>query len=151
MAQTNDAKTFIKASVDIRQTAADEWTDVDGFGASVAVTAGSRTIAEQHTFDGDTPTVKGGKRESSEIEVRFVYTENESEPFEVARAMYEAEEGNAQMRYSPLGSGVGKFRFSTGSGVMTDFVYPDGEASGEEIILGGFTIVTSELEKTEIA
>lgn len=147
MTQTSDGKTFIKAAVDVRQTAADSWTDVDGFGASVAVTPGERNAPSQHTFDGDTPIVKGGKRSATEVEVRFVYTENEADPFEVARSIYEAEEGDAQVRYAPLGSGVGSFRFTSGSGVMTSFVYPQGNAEGDEIIMGGFTIVCPELTK----
>lgn len=152
MAQTTGGKTFIAAAVDLSANNSD-WTECDGHGASVAVDGGTRNAPEQHTFDGDTPIVKGGKRAALDVEVRFVYTETSAEPFEVARAIYETEGAAAYVRYSPLGddtSGGTVYRYASAEGVMTDFVYPQGNAEGDEIILGGFTVKVPYLTKSEL-
>lgn len=153
MAQTTGGKTFIKASVDISANNSD-WTEIDGYGAAIAVSGGTRNAPEQHTFDGDTPIVKGGKRAALDVEVRFVYTEAAAQPFEVARAIYETEGGEGYVRYSPLGdtaeSGGSVFRFTSPLSVMTDFVYPQGSAEGNEVILGGFTMKCPYLTKSEL-
>jgi hypothetical protein len=124
---------------------------MDGHGASVAVTTGARNAPEQHTFQDETPVVKGGARAATEVEVRFIYTETAAEPFEVARAIFEAEGGECYVRYSPLSDETDNYRFSTGLAVMTDFVYPDGDAEGNEIIMGGFTVKCPELTKSAVS
>jgi hypothetical protein len=150
MAQTSNGKTFIAASVDV-STDNSSWTEIDGHGASVSVDGGTRNAPEQHTFDGDTPIVKGGKRAAIDVEVRFVYTETADEPFEVGRAIYETEGAECYVRYSPLSDSTGNFRYATGKSVMTDFVYPQGSAEGDEVILGGFTVKAPSLSKSEIS
>jgi hypothetical protein len=148
--QTTGAQTFVKASVDISSDNS-AWTEIDGHGASVAVTTGARNAPEQHTFQDETPVVKGGARAATEVEVRFIYTETSAEPFEVARAIFEAEGGECYVRYSPLSDDTGNERYSTGKAIMTDFVYPQGDAEGNEIIMGGFTVKAAELTQAEIA
>ena len=154
MAQTTNAKTFIRAAVDL---SADNsaWTEIDGFGASIAVDGGERTVAEAHTFEGDTPVIGAGKRGSLSLTVRFLYTEQSSDPFEIARAIYETEGGACYVRYSPLGDstsgGAAPFRFSTGAAVMTNFLYPQGDAKGEELIPGEFTVKCASLAKAAVA
>lgn len=148
--QTTSAKTFVKAAVDLSSDNS-AWTEMDGHGASVAVTTGARNAPEQHTFQDETPVVKGGARAATEVEVRFIYTETAAEPFEVARAIFEAEGGECYVRYSPLSDETDNYRFSTGLAVMTDFVYPDGDAEGNEIIMGGFTVKCPELTKSAVS
>lgn len=154
MTQTTGGKTFIAAAVDI-STDNSDWTEIDSHGASVAVSGGERNAPEQHTFDGDTPIVKGGKRAALEVEVRFVYTEEADEPFEVCRAIYETEGAECYVRYSPLGDdtsgGASPYRFSTGLTVMTGLVYPQGEAEGNEVILSGFTVKAPDLTKSTVS
>lgn len=151
MAQTTNAKTFIRAAVDL---SADNsaWTEIDGFGASIAVDGGERAVAEAHTFEGDTPVIGAGKRGSMSLTVRFLYTEQSSDPFEVARAIYETEGGACYVRYSPLGDDTSSnFRFSTGAAIMTNFLYPQGDAKGEELIPGEFTVKCASLAKTAVS
>jgi len=154
MTQTTSGKTFISASVDLSSDNS-AWTEVDSHGASVAVSGGTRNAPEQHTFDADTPIVKGGARAAVEVEVRFVYTETADEPFEVARAIYETEGAECYVRYSPLGDdtsgGAAPARFATGKCIMTDFEYPQGDAEGGELIMGGFTVKAPSLTKSTVS
>ena len=145
-------KTFIKAAVDISADNSD-WTTVDSHGASIAVSGGTRAVGKQHTFDGDTPIVAGGKRDSIQVEVRFVYTETAAEPFEAGRAIYETAGSPGYVRYSPLGddtSGGLVFRFTSPLSVMTDFLYPQGSAEGNEVILGSMTFDCPYLTKSDL-
>lgn len=154
MAQTTGGKTFRKASVDLSSDNS-SWTEMDGFGAAIAVSGGTRVAPEQHTFEGDTPVVKGGARGAVDLEIRFIYTETADEPFEVARTIYETAGAECYVRYSPdsdsTSGGASPFRFSTGKCVMTDFVYPQGEARGNEVILSGFTVKAPSLTKSVVS
>ena len=154
MTQTTAAMTFRAAAVDV---SADNstWVELDGQGAAVAVSGYGRPAPEQHTFDGDTPIVKAGKRTKGGVTVRFCYTEEALEGFEKARAIFETAGGLAYVRYSPGGDstsgGASPFRFSTGAGVMTEFGYPQGEAAGTEILLCEFTVESPSLAKSVVA
>lgn len=147
--------TFRKAAVDVSADNSD-WTELDSEGAAVAVTGYGRTAISEHVFDADVPLdTKPGKRQEGSVAVRFMYTEEAAEAFELVRAIYEADGGVAYLRYSPSGDSTADaaepFRFSTGKGVMSEFVYPQGEANATELIPGGFTITSNQLTKSVVS
>ena len=142
MAQTTNGLSFIAARVFV-SPAGSTWTDVSGHGASVAVGGGSRTVGEQNTFSGDTPIIKAGKRGSIDLTVRYVYTEEAADPFEVIRAQYETVGGALHVQYTPDED----FWFKTGAGVIQDFTYPQGEALSGDVIMGEFTVKCAALTK----
>ncbi len=154
MAQTTGAMTFRAAAVDI---SADNstWTELDNVGAAVAVTGYGRGKASEHTFDTDTPIVKGGKRVEGAVAVRFLYSEEAAEGFEIARAIHETAGGVTYVRYSPGGDSTAgaaaPYRFSTGAGVMTEFTYPAGDSKGTELVMGGFTVASAALTKSAVS
>lgn len=154
MTQTTGAMTFRQAAVDI---SADNstWVELDNVGAAVAVTGYGREKASEHTFDTDTPIVKGAKRVDGAVAVRFLYSEDDAEGFEIARAIHETAGGAAYVRYSPGGDdtadAAAPFRFSTGAGVMTEFTYPGGDSKGTELVMGGFTVASAALAKSVVA
>ena len=142
MAQTSDGLTFIDALVFISPDNA-AWTEVSGFGASIAVSEGDRVVAEQHTFEGDTPIILGGKRNSVKVTCRYVYTEEAADPFEILRAQYETEKGPIYLHYSPKDD----FWFKTGLSVLVKPGYPGGEAKSGDVILSEFVLVCASLTK----
>jgi len=111
------------------------WTDASGHGASIAQGGGERYVGEQNTFDGLLPIVKGGDRKSSGITVRFVYTEVESDPFDVARTAHESASGELWVQYRVKNTGNW---FKTGSGVIENLVYPQGEAGSGDVVMSEF-------------
>jgi hypothetical protein len=142
MTQTTNGMAFVAAKVFISPDGT-TWTDVSGHGASVAIDGGEREVGEQHTMDGDTPIIKGGKRAAIEVTVEYVYTEEAAEPFEVLRAIHETAGGAAYLQYSPKGG----FWFTTGAGVLQMPGYPGGEAESGDILLGEFVISCASLTK----
>jgi len=142
MTQTTDGMSFIAAKVHVSADGI-TWTDVSGHGASVAVGGGSRAVGEEHTFDGDTPIIKAGKRAATEVTVRYVYTEEAADPFEVVRAQYETSGGVLYVQYSPKDG----FWYKTGAGILSDFGYPAGEAGDGAVVMCEFVVKSAALTK----
>lgn len=134
MTQTTAGMSFIQAIVFVSPDGS-TWTDVSGHGASVAVSGGERATGEQHTFDGDTPVVKAGKRASLDVTVRFIYTETASDPFDICQTAYEAAGGVLHTQWRPL---TGGNWFKTGAGIITSLLYPGGEAGAGDVVMSEF-------------
>lgn len=146
MAQTIGGGTFREANVDVSPDGV-VWTDISGQGAGISTGGGTRAYGAQHTYEGDIPIVKSGKRAEKTITCRFVYSEIAGEAFEVCRAIYETPGGEAWLRYFPFDDDDGNFIFETGQGIMIDFLYPEGEALPGEIVMGEITIVCASISK----
>lgn len=148
MAQTQNAITFANCKVEI-STDGSTWTDISGFATSVSLSGGDRQTGTAFTFDGDTAIVKGGKREPLEVEVNIVYTEGVSDPFETVRAAYEA--GSAlYVRWSPKGGASGDFLFTSDAGIVTNPIYPTGEAGSGDPAAVSFTLLTPKVTKSTV-
>lgn len=146
MAQTTGGMSFRAAKVDVSADG-ETWTEVSGHGAGVAVSGGDRAHGTQHTFEGDTPIVKSGKRDEITVVVRYVYTETADEPFAACKAIYETAGAACWVRYLPKG-GDTDYIFETGEGIMTTFQYPQGEPQGGEVVLGEFSVVCAALTQS---
>lgn len=144
MTQTTDGMSFIKAKVFVSPDNS-TWTDVSGHGAGISVSGGSRGAGEQNTFDGDTPIVVAGKRASIDVTVRYVYTQESDQPFEIIRGQYETEGGPLYVQYSP--EDPSGYWFKTGASVITEFGYPVGDADSADVVLSEFTVKCAALEK----
>jgi hypothetical protein len=142
MAQTTNGMTFVSAEVHISPDGV-AWTDVSGHGASVAVSGGERTTGEQQTFDGDTPIVGAGPRGAVQLTVRYVYTEEEADPFEVLRTQHETEGGPIYVQYSPKSG----FWFKTGEAVLVKPGYPGGDSSSGDTVMSEFVVKCAALTK----
>lgn len=146
MSQTTEGLSFREAKVEFYDSSAGSWTDISSHGASIAVSGGERATGTQHTFDGDVPILKAGKRGTLEITCRYVYTEEAAGPFEALRTNYELPGGAMQIRYTPTGSG---FMFSSGSdGICKNFKYPEGEAGDGVVVMGEFVVETPQITKS---
>lgn len=141
MAQTTGAVAQACGQVEISSDAI-TWIDISG--VTQSFTPGEQTVmsGEAYTLDGDTPIIKGGKREPMENEFVIVYSETDAEGYEQARAIFESSNcGNiAYVRYSPGGGDAGDEQLTSGEGTIISFTYPPLDASSGGPIIAGFTI-----------
>lgn len=135
--------TFVAAKVFVSADNA-TWTDLSGHGASIAEGGGEREVGEVNTFSGEIPIVGAGKLAAKELTVRYVYTEEVADPFEIVRAAYEAVGGTLYAQYQVKVDG---FWYKTGKGICSSFGYPAGEASGGEVTMCEFVVKCAQLEK----
>lgn len=136
MSQTTDGMSFIAAYV-FGSPDGSTWTDISGHGASIAQSGGERATGEVNTMDGVDPIVKPGKKGSLDVTVRFVYTETASDPFDIARTAHESADGAFQVQYRALAGGNW---FSTGAGILTNLVYPQGETGDGAVVMSEFVV-----------
>lgn len=152
MAQTTAAISFIAATVDV-STDNSTWVELDGYGVSIAVSGGDRNTGTVHTFAGDTPILKSGKRNSHEVTVRAVYTEDASGTgaWETVREAYETVAGPLYVRYSPKGRTSTYNEMTTGCGIVKTFEYPQGEAGAGDPACCEFTVECAYLTTADVA
>ncbi len=136
MAQTTDGMSFVAAYVFCSPDGT-TWTDMSGHGSSIGQAAGDRKTGEVNTFDGLLPIVKGGKKNSLDMTVRFVYTETASDPFDIAQAAHESDSGEFWVQYRALAGGNW---FKTGAGLITSLTYPQGEAGDGAVVMSEFVV-----------
>lgn len=148
MAQTDQAISFCAADVEVSNDDV-TYIELSGYGAAVAVSGGDRAYGTAHTFDGDTPIVKAGKRAEVLVTVRYAYTEEDSPaPFEFLRTIHEMPCGGPiYVRWYPLGSEAGNFVFSTGLAFISKFQYPQGEAASADVTFVEFEVPCAEVTK----
>jgi hypothetical protein len=115
-------------------TTGTSWVDCSGNTNSVKVDGGARQTGAVHTFLGDTPLIKGGKRDPITVTFRAVYSEKATELYTIAKTAYEA--GSAlYLRWSPGGGDAGDLGYTTGSGIVKNAPYPGGEAAGGDPLM----------------
>jgi len=151
MPQTTDQMNFREAEVYISTGAG--FTGMCGIMVAVAVSGGERMVGEEFTFCGDTPILVGGKRNPLDVTVRYVYTEQDDDPFELVRAQYETDGGgDLFIKWSPKGGDATEFEFETdeNNSVLTGFTYPQGEARSPDITLCELTVRTASITKSEV-
>ena len=142
MPQTTDA---IPRSCAMVQIASDcvTWTDISGSTQSMSDATQERMIGVAYTLDGDTAIGGAGKREPMVLKFTIVYTENDVEAYDLARAIFEAEGCEHQMcvRWSPGGGDAGDYMITTADGsILIGFEYPPVDAATAGPIMTTFTI-----------
>lgn len=142
MTQTTDGKSFREARVFV---SADNstWVDVSGHGASVAISGFERVTGEQNTMDGDTPILKAGKRGAGEITVRYVFTETDSDPFDVIADQHETDGGPLYVQYTINNT----LWFKSGLGILVRPGYPGGDAGSGDVIMSEFVVKCATLSR----
>lgn len=148
MAQTTAGLSFVAAQVFISDDVGVSWTELTGHGASIAVSGGDRAAGEQNTFAGVLPIVKFGKRSSIDVTCRYVFTEEDADPFNVIRAVHESDEGAIDLQYSPSGDADG-FWFDTGAAGLISFTYPGGESGDGAVSMCEFVVKCASLTKAD--
>lgn len=149
MAQTTGALSWRNSKVEY-STNGSSWTDMSGFENAIEGAEQARMTGEAYTSDGDTAAITRGKREPMELTVTYLYTEGGAEPFEVIRALFEAG-SDLYLRWSPRGGSSGQFQYTTPAGVISNFIYPQGEAGSADPVPGGFTLKVPYITKSVVA
>jgi len=136
-----------------RDAACASWQDISGSSQSVAAPEQARKSGEAWTFEGDNPIVQSGKREPIEITVEIIYTETDGEAFEYVRGEHESAgcDNHLCLRYSPGGNNPGDALYTTGRGVITNFIYPPMNAAEGGPILAGFTLKVPWIDTSVVA
>jgi len=148
MAQTTSATSAVNAFVEF-STNGSSWTDVSGFANKIDAPSGKRTVGDTPTFAGDTHIVTGGKRPPVDVKASFVYTEGASDAWAMAKTAYEA--GSAfYIRWSPKAATTGNFRYTTDSGIISDFDYPNIDAADGKPIMASLTLHTPKVTEAAI-
>jgi hypothetical protein len=129
------------------------WTDISGEAQSLGGTEQTRMSGEAYTLTGDTALVGGGKREPMELVAAIVYTETNTEAYELVRTAFEATGcgGDFCLRWSPAGGSIGDERVTTGAGILVSFTYPPMDAATGGPIMAGFTVKVASTSTTIIA
>ena len=97
MAQTTAGLSFFGAQVFVSDDAGATWTELTGHGASIAVSGGDRVSGEVNTFGTAKPIVKFGGKGSVDVTCRYVFTEEDSDPFNVLRVVHESAGGAIEL------------------------------------------------------
>jgi hypothetical protein len=151
MPQTTGAYSNACAQVEV-STDGTTYTDISGSTQSVEGTEQAKMSGEAYTFDGKGAIIKGGKLEPLELTFNIVYTEVNTEAYEIARSVFEQDgcEDVLYVRWSPSGGTVGTNQLSA-NGPVVNFTYPPVDASSASPIMAGFTVKAGEITTAAIA
>lgn len=145
------ASNFCRAEVFLQPLCSGSWTEISQLGASVAVDGGEFDIGEVKVFGADYPVVAVGKPGRINVTVRALYTEVVSEAYELVKTAYETFCDHALcLRWIPLGSTVGNKVFTTVSGILTNPVYPGGEAATPDPTTIEFTVTCQRIDESNV-
>lgn len=111
------------------------WTNVTGHQNSLVPSDGARIIGQTHTSDGDTPLLTDGDRVAITVTCNFVYTEADSEPFDVCRTAHESGDAEFWVQWEPVPLGNW---FKTGEGKLENILYPDLDSASGDAIMSQF-------------
>lgn len=148
MAQTTGGTTA-KGLVTGYSTNGSDFTDVSGFGVAVEPSGAERAFSEQHTFEGDTPIVGTGKLSAADVTVRAVYTQVDSEFFDV---MYDAKVNDSDIwiKYSTFGGTSGDKEYVI-KGKCVMCTPPAGDAGSADTVLFEARVVGAQYTEQAVA
>ena len=151
MAQTTDSIWGGAAYIGISINGS-AWTDISGHSNHVTPDGGDRRTGQAYTFDGENPIVKVGKKNPRQTRVDIIYTEIATDAFEVARAQFDAAGGGTMyVRWSPKGGGVGDAGYTTDSGFVLDFRFPEPDSEEDGPMHGYFVVQHASITRSIIA
>jgi hypothetical protein len=153
MAQATTQVPMACGQLEISTNGCVSWSDISGESQSLEGTEQTRMSGEAYTLEGDTALIAGGKKEPMELVFTIVYTEDNTDAYELARSHFETTGcgGDFCARWSPGGGDVGDEQITTGPGILVSFTYPPMDASTGGPIMAGFTLKVASTSTTVIA
>ena len=150
MTQVTGVQEFFEAMVEVRP-AGGAWTDISGWGATVAVSGRERQVGEGFTHDGDRAIVGHGKLQPLDVTVRIIYTEGGLDPYAIVLPPLE-NHTVMQVRWSPLGGVLSNQQYTTNltHSHVTSCPPPSGEAGSGDPVMLEFTVRTSDIAKDTV-
>ncbi len=149
MPQTTLSISMINAYVAM-STDNSAFTDISGYSNKIEPGPMTRAAGEVYTYNGDTAIVKSGKRQPLDIKYSFLYTEEATGPFKIIYDRMVAGSG-LYVRWAPKGNSTGNYQLTSDLGVITEFVWPQGDPDKGEPVMTGFTLKTPQATQTAIA
>lgn len=149
MAQTADGMSFLNHKIEVK-IAGGSFVDHGGTTNKLEVSGFERVIGEAFTQVGTSPIVTAGKLGSGEIKLTFVYSETVGEAWKILYDAYLAGT-QAQVQWTPKGSGTGSFQFTSALGYLKNVTPPQGESSSGDPILCEATLVTGSYARAALA
>lgn len=149
------AKSVYKAEVSLDGST---WTDVSGAAATVSISGGDVLVGQQHTADGSEAIVTtSNKVDPRDVTIRAVYTETDSEPWDVVWTRYQGADKTIYVRWSPAGGASGDKRYACAVGgsaaavPITACMMPDHDSGSGDPALFEFTVRTPGILEETVA
>lgn len=110
-----------------------DFTSVAGANVAIEPSGEDRAYAEQPVFEVDDPVIGYGKLSAADVMLRAVYTQTDSEIFDV---LYDAKIANSDiwLRWSVYGGNSGDKQYTV-QGKVVECVPPGGEAGSADVVL----------------
>jgi hypothetical protein len=150
MTQVTGVQEFFEAMVEVCP-AGGAWTDISGWGATVAVSGRERQAGEGFTHDGDRAIVGHGKLQPLDVTVRAIYTEGGLDPYAIVLPALE-NHAVLQVRWSPYGGQAGEKQYTTNltHSHVINCPAPSGEAGSGDPVMLEFTVRTSDIASADV-
>ena len=151
MTQATGVQEFFEAMVEVRPVGG-AWTDISGWGATVAVGGRERQVGEIYSHDGDHAIVGRGKLQPLDVTVRAIYTDGGLDPYAIVLPALE-NHTVLQVRWSPYGGQAGEKQYTTDAthSHVTSCPAPSGEAGSGDPIMLEFMVRTSDIAAAAIS
>lgn len=134
MSQTTGAISFKDVKWELSTDGVTWGTDASGFTNNIKVAGGDVNTGEYFTSGAvDTPILKRGKKKALKLTIEAAYTETTSEPWDMFNTAY-TNGTDLYLRWSPKGGSTGQKRFTTGAGIVSAPVYPQGDVEKGDIV-----------------
>ncbi len=150
MAQTTGGSTMRDLDIGISINQGSTWTDISGHSNSIEPGDGERETGEFFTADGDVPIMGAGKRASSTLKVKIVYTEGASEPTKILRDAFK-NTTLVRLRYSPKGMTTGNYLYTSTDGYVKTPILPGGEVQTGDPTPIEFTLAVADVNDSVVA
>lgn len=159
MAQTTAALSGAAFQLEISTDAA-SFTDISGYAMSVDAGTQSAITGSTQTADGDAAiVVAANKLEPVELTFNVLYTEADTQPWDVIIDRFNSATKTLCVRWSPGGGDSGDLQYTTASDAGTAIVVPISsctpapsvDASSGDPVMFSFSVLTPAILKAAIA
>lgn len=149
MAQTTGAMSFVNCLLEVK-IAGGSFADMGGSSNKLEVSGFDRITGKAFSQVGGTPIITAGKLDEGEIKLSLIYTEVSGEAWKTLWDAYLAGT-QAQVQWTPKGTGTGNFQFTSALGYLKNVTPPQGESASGDPIMCEATLVTGSYSRAALA
>ena len=137
--QSSTSMPFLNHKLEAKITGG-SFVDMGGSSNKLEVSGFDRVTGKAFTQVGTSPVITAGKLDNGEIKLSILYTETTGDAWKTLYDAYLAGT-TAQIQWTPKGSGVGSFQFTSAVGYLKNVTAPSGESSSGDPIMCEATLV----------
>lgn len=124
------------------------YSDISGSSQSVDQATITRMNGKAYPLDIDYPLITYGKQEGAEVTFNVIYTESNTEAYQIALGTFEAAGGNTvDVKYTPGGSTAGADTYAV-TGKIISIDYPAFDGAKGDPIMCSFTVASGTITHT---